>query len=72
MLAHAGWTVLPVGLAGTAEAWPVGRPLWRPFRTVRVTFGDAIETRDTRELAAELLAFWERHGRLDQPQEGPS
>lgn len=72
VLAHAGWTVLPVGLAGTAEAWPVGRPLWRPFRTVRVTFGDAIETRDTRELAAELLAFWERHGRLDQPQEGPS
>jgi 1-acyl-sn-glycerol-3-phosphate acyltransferase len=70
VLAHAGWTVLPVGLAGTAEAWPVGRAYWRPFRTIRVTFGDPIDTVDGRALSADLLAFWDRHGRLDVSQEG--
>jgi 1-acyl-sn-glycerol-3-phosphate acyltransferase len=70
VLARSGWPVVPVALAGTAEAWPVGHALWRPFRTVRVTFGEPIGDAATRDLPAELLAFWEAHGRLDRPAEG--
>lgn len=71
VLAKSGWAVLPVALAGTAEAWPVGRVMWRPFRTVRVTFGDPITDTGTREhdLPAELLAFWTEHGQLGTPKE---
>lgn len=70
VLARSGWTVLPVALAGTAEAWPVGRAVWRPFRRVRVTFGEPIADATERDLPAELLAFWEEHGRLDAPADG--
>lgn len=70
VLARSGWTVLPVALAGMAEAWPVGKALWRPFRTVRITFGDPIPDAAQHDLPAELLAFWEEHGRLDRPAEG--
>jgi 1-acyl-sn-glycerol-3-phosphate acyltransferase len=70
VLAGSGWTVVPVALAGMAEAWPVGRRLWRPFRSLRVTFGDPIQEPTGRELTAALLAFWEEHGRLDQPTKG--
>ena len=64
VLARSGWTVLPVALAGTAEAWPVGSAMWRPLRTIKVTFGDAIPAAADRDLQAELLAFWTSHGRL--------
>jgi 1-acyl-sn-glycerol-3-phosphate acyltransferase len=64
VLARSGWVVLPTALAGTAEAWPVGRALWRPFRTVRVTFGQPITEPDEHELPAQLLAFWQEHGEL--------
>lgn len=65
VLARSGWTVLPVALAGMAEAWPVGSVLWRPFQTVRVTFGEPISDPTERDLPAELLAFWTAHGQLD-------
>jgi 1-acyl-sn-glycerol-3-phosphate acyltransferase len=64
VLARSGWAVLPVALAGTAEAWPIGRPVWRPFRTIRVTFGDPITDADERDLPGQLLAFWSEHGQL--------
>ena len=68
VLARSGWTVVPVALAGTARAWPVGCRLWRPFGTVRVTFGEPITEPDEHELPARLLAFWEQRGELgDQP-----
>jgi len=70
ILARSGWAVLPVALAGTAEAWPVGHKVWRPFRTVRVTFGDPITNADEHDLPAELLAFWRTHGRLDSAERG--
>ncbi len=69
VLARSGWAVLPVALAGTAEAWPVGQALWRPFRRVRVTFGDPITAADEHELPARLLAFWQAHGQLGQATE---
>lgn len=62
VLARSGWTVVPTALVGTAEAWPVGAALWRPFRTVRVAFGDPIVDADEHELPSRLMAFWEAHG----------
>jgi 1-acyl-sn-glycerol-3-phosphate acyltransferase len=70
VLARSGWPVLPVALAGTAEAWPVGAPLWRPFRRIRVTFGEPVEDAGTRDLLDVLAGFWEAHGHLDDPPEG--
>jgi 1-acyl-sn-glycerol-3-phosphate acyltransferase len=64
VLARSGWTVVPAALAGTARAWPVGCRVWRPFRTVRVTFGEPITDLDEHELPDRLLAFWEQHGQL--------
>jgi len=64
VLARSGWTVLPTALAGTAEAWPIGHALWRPFRTVRVTFGEPITDAAEHDLPRELLAFWAEHGHL--------
>jgi len=70
VLARSGWPVVPVALAGTADAWPVGHALWRPFRRIRVTFGEPLADATARRLPAELLAFWEAHGRLDRIAEG--
>jgi 1-acyl-sn-glycerol-3-phosphate acyltransferase len=70
VLARSGWAVVPVALAGTAEAWPIGHALWRPFRRVRVTFGEPIADATAHDLPAALLAFWETHGRLAAPAEG--
>ena len=58
VLAKSGWTIVPVAIAGTAEAWPVGRAVWRPFRRVRVTFGAPAGDVPTKELAAFLREFW--------------
>ena len=57
--------MLPTALAGTAEAWPIGHALWRPFRTVRVTFGEPITDAAEHDLPGELLAFWAEHGNLN-------
>jgi hypothetical protein len=43
----------------------VERTLWRPFRTIRVTFGRPIADAGEHDLPAELLAFWAEHGRLE-------
>ncbi len=64
VLARSGWAVLPTALAGTAEAWPVGRRIWRPFRTVRVTFGEPITEPDESDLPGQLLAFWQEHAEI--------
>ncbi len=69
VLVRSGWTVLPVALAGTAEAWPVGQALWRPFRRIRVTFGEPIPEAISVDLPATLLAFWEARGHFDEATE---
>ncbi len=58
VLANSGWSIVPVAIAGSAKAWPVGRMLWRPFRRVRVTFGSPMSRVSTRDLAGGLAAFW--------------
>jgi 1-acyl-sn-glycerol-3-phosphate acyltransferase len=61
VLADCEWPIVPVALHGTAEAWPVGRAVWRPFRTIRVTFGAPL-TAPADELVAALEAFWQGEG----------
>jgi len=58
VLASSGWSIVPVAIAGTAEAWPVGQALWRPFRRVRVTFGSPMTATPRKDLGKALAAFW--------------
>lgn len=58
VLARSGWSIVPVAIAGTARAWPVGRALWRPFSRVRVTFGKPISGVSTKDLGPALSSFW--------------
>jgi len=58
VLAKSGWTIVPVAIAGTRAAWPVGAALPRPFRRVRLTFGPPMSDVPTRDLAAALGEFW--------------
>jgi 1-acyl-sn-glycerol-3-phosphate acyltransferase len=58
VLASSGWSVVPVAIAGSAKAWPVGTALWRPFQPVRVTFGPPMTATPTKGLGAALTAFW--------------
>jgi len=58
VLAHSGWSIVPVAISGTARAWPAGRALWRPFSRVRVTFGEPTSRIATKELGAAITAFW--------------
>jgi 1-acyl-sn-glycerol-3-phosphate acyltransferase len=62
VLAKSGWSIVPVAIAGTGAAWPVGRALWRPFRRLRITFGAPIDAAATKDLAAELAVFWKANG----------
>jgi 1-acyl-sn-glycerol-3-phosphate acyltransferase len=62
VIARSGWPIVPVALAGTREAWPVGAPLWRPFRKLRVTFGAPLDPQAGGDLATALGAFWREHG----------
>jgi 1-acyl-sn-glycerol-3-phosphate acyltransferase len=64
ILARSGFPVLPVALAGSAAAWPVGHALPRPGSPVRVTFGRVLEVDSAKDLVAELTAFWRANGRL--------
>jgi 1-acyl-sn-glycerol-3-phosphate acyltransferase len=61
VLARAGWPILPVAISGTAEAWPPGRVLWRPFRHVRLTFGEPVVDARARSLIGTLESFWGAH-----------
>lgn len=71
LVARLSWTVVPAALAGTAEAWPVGCRLWRPFGEVRVTFDTPITDPDEHALPGRLLAFWEQRGESgEQPRHG--
>ncbi|HEV8536655.1 MAG TPA: lysophospholipid acyltransferase family protein [Candidatus Limnocylindria bacterium] len=65
VLAHSGWTLVPVAIEGSAEAWPVGRKLWRPFRTIEVRFGEPLPASSTKHLSAELARFWSSGGVAD-------
>ena len=57
VLAHSGWTIVPVAITGTREAWPAGG--WpRPFRRVRVRFGEPPGDVPTKSLREWLGAFW--------------
>jgi 1-acyl-sn-glycerol-3-phosphate acyltransferase len=58
VLASSGWSIVPVAIAGSAKAWPVGRALWRPFQRVRVTFGSPMTATATKDLGTALAAFW--------------
>lgn len=55
ILARGGWPIVPVHVSGTAEAWPPGSRLPRPFRGLRVTFGEPI-TASTHEALLPTLA----------------
>lgn len=72
VMARAGWPVLPVAIAGTAEAWPPGRPLWHPFRRLRITFGEPIVDVRARPLVEALEAFWQAHAYLGTPADEPT
>ena len=61
VLARSGWPIVPVAIAGTRDAWPVDRRLWRPFKRLRVTFGAPITEPPTRDLLATLEQFWQEH-----------
>ena len=67
ILVRSGFPVLPVALAGTAAAWPVGHALPRPGSPVRVTFGPVLATSSAKDLVAQLADFWSAHG---QPAPG--
>lgn len=58
VMARSEWPIVPVRIAGTAEAWPVGRRWWRPFRRLRVTFGAPLDEDVATDLAAALDGFW--------------
>jgi 1-acyl-sn-glycerol-3-phosphate acyltransferase len=61
VLARSGWTLVPVAIAGTKEALPVGRARWRPFRMIGVTFGAPLSTNSTKRLSSDLANFWQEH-----------
>jgi 1-acyl-sn-glycerol-3-phosphate acyltransferase len=58
VLASSGWSIVPVAIAGSAKAWPVGKKVWRPFHRVRVTFGPPLSATPTKDLGEALAAFW--------------
>jgi 1-acyl-sn-glycerol-3-phosphate acyltransferase len=62
ILARSGFPVVPVALAGTAAAWPVGYALPRLGTHVRVTFGDVLTADSANGLVDELASFWGAHG----------
>jgi 1-acyl-sn-glycerol-3-phosphate acyltransferase len=57
-LQASGWPLVPVAIAGTAQAWPPGHRLWRPFRALRITFGDPLERMHARAMPDLLMRFW--------------
>jgi 1-acyl-sn-glycerol-3-phosphate acyltransferase len=61
MLQASGWPLVPVAIGGTAEAWPPGRRLWRPFRTLRVTFGTPLPHLPARAIPEVVSQFWQEH-----------
>ncbi len=61
VLHAAGWQIVPVAIRGTDAAWPVGAHLWRPFRPLRVCFGDPLAVADPHDLVPTLTSFWEAH-----------
>ena len=58
VLANSGWSIVPVAIAGSAKAWPVGSRLWRPFQRVRITFGAPMAATPTKDMGSLLAAFW--------------
>jgi 1-acyl-sn-glycerol-3-phosphate acyltransferase len=57
VLAHSGWTIVPVAIGGTRSAWPSsGRP--RPFRTLTVRYGEIPSGVETKGLRSWLADFW--------------
>lgn len=54
LLLQIGWTIVPVRLAGTQEAWPVNARYWQPFRQLSVTFGEPYTGTDLDKLIARL------------------
>lgn len=61
VVARAGWPLVPVAIAGTERAWPVGAKLWRPFRRIRVIFGEPISDAGAADVEERLAAFWREH-----------
>ncbi|MEY3023877.1 MAG: hypothetical protein RJA16_703 [Planctomycetota bacterium] len=61
LLKRAKATVLPMGVAGTFEAWPKGRSLPRPFGHIVLSVGDPIPSEELLAMPAE-----EAIGRLER------
>jgi 1-acyl-sn-glycerol-3-phosphate acyltransferase len=61
VLARSGWPIVPVALSGTREAWPVGGRVPRPFRRLRIVFGEPVAAPPTHELLDLLEGFWKEH-----------
>jgi 1-acyl-sn-glycerol-3-phosphate acyltransferase len=61
ILLASGWPLVPVAISGTAEAWPVGRSRWYPFRRLKVTFGEPLQESRARNLPGLLAAFWDQY-----------
>lgn len=54
LLMQEGWTILPVHLAGTKEAWSVDARWWKPFKHLEVTFGEPYTGNDLDSLVNQL------------------
>lgn len=61
VLAQSDWPIVPVAIAGTADAWPPGALLWRPFRRIAVTFGQPLPSSSATDLVSSLETFWMEH-----------
>ncbi|HEX2221192.1 MAG TPA: lysophospholipid acyltransferase family protein [Candidatus Limnocylindria bacterium] len=61
VVARSGWPLVPVAISGTREAWPVGARVWRPFRRIRVVFGEPLTDVPAAEVEQRLEAFWREH-----------
>ncbi len=54
LLLRTGWTVVPVRLEGTGEAWGIDQKFWQPFQTLRVTFLEPYGSSDVEGLMQRL------------------
>jgi len=54
LLLKTGWTIVPVRLEGTSDAWGIDQTLWQPFQTLRVTFLEPYGNNDVEGLMQRL------------------
>ena len=54
ILIKEGWSILPVRLDGMDRAWPAHKKVWRPWRSLRVTFFEPYQGNDLEFLLTKL------------------